>query len=97
MKQLRTIRRSSRRELWTRWDVSHVFCNAIEIWLIRLAYVLHSDIDYEYPSNQEQGAGFAALLTSLRNAFNQLSGKIGGGARFQLTVCKGVSFYITWP
>ncbi|KAF8908087.1 glycoside hydrolase superfamily [Gymnopilus junonius] len=43
------------------------------------------DIDYEYPANAAQGQGFAALLTSLRTAFDQLAAKKGDTSPYLIT------------
>jgi chitinase len=44
------------------------------------------DIDYEYPSNDEQAQGYANLLKELRGRLDALQAKIGGPGRFCLTV-----------
>jgi len=51
-----------------------------------LIFIYISDIDFEYPSNTAQGQGFAALLTSLRTAFDQLATKKGDTVPYQITV-----------
>ena len=48
--------------------------------------VTESDLDFEYPSSQAQGQGFADLLTSLRGAFNDLAASNGDSVPYQLTV-----------
>ena len=48
--------------------------------------ITESDLDFEYPSSQAQGQGFADLLTSLRGAFNDLAASNGDSVPYQLTV-----------
>ncbi|PAV18117.1 glycoside hydrolase family 18 [Pyrrhoderma noxium] len=43
------------------------------------------DLDFEYPSSQAQGQGFADLLTSLRGAFSDLAASNGDSVPYQLT------------
>ncbi|KAH0579107.1 hypothetical protein H2248_003260 [Termitomyces sp. 'cryptogamus'] len=43
------------------------------------------DIDFEYPSSDAQGQGFADLLTALRTAFTALATKKGDKVPYQLT------------
>ena len=44
------------------------------------------DIDYEYPSTDEQARGYVALLKELRRGLDELQKKIGGSGRFCLTI-----------
>jgi len=44
------------------------------------------DIDYEYPSNDEQARGYVDLLNELRNGLDALQAKIGGPGRFCLSI-----------
>lgn len=44
------------------------------------------DIDFEYPSNDALATGFAALLTSLRLAFDNLQLQKGDSTPYELTV-----------
>ncbi|KAG6878469.1 hypothetical protein C0993_006311 [Termitomyces sp. T159_Od127] len=43
------------------------------------------DIDFEYPSSDAQGQGFADLFTALRTAFDALATKKGDNVPYQLT------------
>ncbi|KAG6873710.1 hypothetical protein C0995_012174 [Termitomyces sp. Mi166 len=43
------------------------------------------DLDFEYPSSDAQGQGFADLLTALRTAFTSLAAKKGDQVSYQLT------------
>lgn len=43
------------------------------------------DLDFEYPSSQAQGQGFADLLTSLRGAFDSLATSNGDTVPYQIT------------
>jgi chitinase len=45
-----------------------------------------SDIDYEYPATADQGKGFAALTTSLRQAFDALKAKKRDATPYQISV-----------
>ncbi|KAF8649213.1 hypothetical protein AX16_005940 [Volvariella volvacea WC 439] len=47
------------------------------------------DIDYEYPASTAQGQGLADLLTSLRQALNQLASRKGESNPYLLTVAVG--------
>ena len=50
--------------------------------------VVNSDVDYEYPATAAQGAGLAALLTSLRTALDDLARKKGDSVSYQISVCR---------
>ncbi|KAF9465417.1 glycosyl hydrolases family 18-domain-containing protein [Collybia nuda] len=43
------------------------------------------DIDFEYPTSDAQGQGFADLLTALRTGFNQLQSRKGDSVPYQIT------------
>lgn len=45
-----------------------------------------SDIDFEYPANEEQAAGHANLLTELRTALNDLASRKGDKEPYLLSV-----------
>lgn len=44
------------------------------------------DVDYEYPSNNEQAQGYVALLHELRHGLDQHARRKGADYRFLLTV-----------
>lgn len=44
------------------------------------------DVDYEYPSNNEQARGYTELLRCLREALDEHAAKKGNGCRFELSV-----------
>lgn len=50
--------------------------------------VVHSDIDYEYPAAGAQAQGYAALLSELRTALNNLAAKKGETNPYQITVSR---------
>ena len=45
-----------------------------------------SDIDFEYPSNDDQATGYASLLAELRTAFNQLASRKGDTVPYTISV-----------
>ncbi|KAK0464775.1 glycoside hydrolase family 18 protein [Desarmillaria tabescens] len=44
-----------------------------------------SDLDFEYPSNADEGQGFADLITELRTAFDNLTNSKGDSTPYQLS------------
>ena len=50
------------------------------------AHIGTSDIDFEYPSNDDQATGFASLLAELRSAFDQLASRKGDTVPYTLSV-----------
>ena len=44
------------------------------------------DIDFEYPANGAEGQGFLDLMTSVRNAFDDLATANGDTTPYELTV-----------
>ncbi|KAF8161086.1 glycoside hydrolase family 18 protein [Crassisporium funariophilum] len=44
------------------------------------------DVDYEYPTNDEQARGYVELLKEMRIALNQKAQKKGNGCKFYLTI-----------
>jgi chitinase len=44
------------------------------------------DVDYEYPQNDEQAAGYVDLLREMRHALDRHAERKGRGCRFLLTV-----------
>ncbi|KAF5366212.1 hypothetical protein D9758_005723 [Tetrapyrgos nigripes] len=44
------------------------------------------DLDFEYPSNVDQGQGFADLLTELRSAFDDLADQKGDTTPYEISV-----------
>lgn len=44
------------------------------------------DVDYEYPSNDDQARGYTELLKMMREALDEHAARKGGGARFELSV-----------
>lgn len=53
------------------------------------------DIDFEYPANEAEGRGFLDLMTSVRNAFDELSIANGDTTPYELTVSPDFA-YATW-
>lgn len=43
------------------------------------------DLDFEYPSSAEQGAGFGALFTELRSALNSLQSRKGDATPYEIS------------
>jgi chitinase len=46
------------------------------------------DVDYEYPSNDQQARGYAILLRDLRSALDGHAQNKNANYRFLLTVCQ---------
>ncbi|EGO19000.1 glycoside hydrolase family 18 protein [Serpula lacrymans var. lacrymans S7.9] len=49
------------------------------------------DIDFEYPSNSDQGQGFADLITALRQGFDNLKTSNGDSVSYEITVAVSAS------
>lgn len=45
-----------------------------------------SDIDFEYPGNDDEGDGFASLLTELRAGFDKLASSNGDSVPYVISV-----------
>lgn len=45
------------------------------------------DVDYEYPTNNDQALGYVSLLAEMREALDKQATKKGSGCKFLLTVC----------
>ena len=45
------------------------------------------DIDFEFPTTDALGSGFAYLVAELRTAFDALASKKGDSVPYQITVC----------
>jgi hypothetical protein len=56
---------------------------------------LRRDIDFEYPANEAEGWDFLDLVTSVRNAFDELSTANGDTTPYELTVSSDFA-YATW-
>jgi chitinase len=50
------------------------------------------DVDYEYPSNDEEARGYVELLKELRAALDYHALSKGANYRFLLTVCATIFF-----
>ncbi|KIJ60771.1 carbohydrate-binding module family 5 protein [Hydnomerulius pinastri MD-312] len=57
------------------------------------------DIDFEYPANDDEGQGFADLLTSLRASFDELASTNGDTVTYELTaaISAGAQHYAHYP
>jgi len=55
------------------------------MFISELIIELHSDIDYEFPANSDQGQGLADLMTALRTAFDDLAKRKGDTTPYLLT------------
>jgi chitinase len=52
------------------------------------------DVDYEYPSNDEQARGYVELLRELRAGLDHHAHSKGANYRFLLTVCASHPFHL---